>query len=112
MKKQLLTVLIPGMLMLTQFIDLPDASGQLINTESFDGTTFPPANWTVTGGGFSLWVRRTTGTNPTCNTHSGAGMARFTIPMGPPGAEELMTSPVINYSGASGSTPTVSLWIY
>jgi PKD repeat protein len=112
MKKITLKFVVAGLLFLAQVAGISYSNAQLINTESFDGTTFPPANWTVTGGGFSLWVRRTTGINPTCSTHSGAGMARFTIPMGPPGAEELMTSPVVNYSGASGSTPTVSLWIY
>jgi len=45
---------------------------------SFDGTTFVPANWANTPVvGTYLWNRSTTGTSPTCTTHSGAGMARF-----------------------------------
>ncbi|HKR05230.1 MAG TPA: PKD domain-containing protein [Bacteroidia bacterium] len=112
MKRLLLKFIIAGTLMLAQFIDLPDASAQVVNTESFDSITFPPAGWAITGGAGSLWVRRTTGNNPTCTPHSGAAMARFTVFMGPPGDQELMTTPVIDYSGASGSIPTVSLWIY
>jgi PKD repeat protein len=112
MKKSVSRIIIPFILLLAQFTDVPFATGQVINTESFDSITFPPTGWTVTGGPQTLWVRRTVGTNPTCTTHSGAAMARFTVPMGPPGDQELMTSPVVNYSGASGSIPTVSLWIY
>ncbi|MEP7171059.1 MAG: PKD domain-containing protein [Bacteroidota bacterium] len=112
MKRTVSKLVIAGILLVTQFADMKLASGQVVNTESFDGTTFPPTGWTVTGGFGSLWVRRTTGGNPNCATHSGAGMARFTVMMGPPGDQELMTTPVVDYSGASGSIPTVSLWIY
>ncbi len=97
--------------LITMAAPLPIAKAQIVNSESFDGTTFPPTGWSITGGGQSQWVRRTTGTNPVCNTHSGAAMARFTAFMQPT-SQEQMTTPVINYSGASGSTPTFSLWVY
>jgi PKD repeat protein len=87
---------------------------QVIQTESFDGTTFPPAGWdaTTSGPGGSLWVRRTTGTNPTCATHSGAAMARFSSFNTQPGAQEVLTTPLINLIGSSGSQATISLWVY
>ncbi|MCL1851242.1 MAG: carbohydrate binding domain-containing protein [Bacteroidetes bacterium] len=46
-------------------------------SESFDGTTFPPACWTSTSTSSSPWQRVTTGGNPTCSTHSGAGMLQY-----------------------------------
>ena len=49
-------------------------------SESFDGTTFAPACWLnqkTAGTSAGLWDRQTSGTNPTCSPHSGAGMARF-----------------------------------
>jgi len=93
-------------------IEYGNTFAQIIHNESFDDPAFPPSGWTITGGAGSQWVRRTTGTNPTCNPHSGAAMARFTVVMQPIGSQELMTSPVVDYSGASGSVPTLSLWIY
>jgi PKD repeat protein len=90
---------------------LPYASAQVVNTESFDGA-FLPAGWTGNGGFNPLWVQRTTGNFPTCNVHSGAAMARFSSYMVMPGDQEFICTPVINYSGASGSTPTFSLWVY
>ncbi len=87
-----------------------EVSAQVI-TESFDNTTFPPAGWLITGGANSRWERVTSGTNPTCSPHSGSGMARFFGGF-PGGSQELMTSPVIDWSGASGSMPAFSLWIY
>jgi len=100
-----------SMLMVAQFIELPYASAQVVNSESFDGT-FLPAGWTGNGGFNPLWVQRFTGTNPVCTVHSGAAMARFTSFMQMPGDQEFICTPVINYSGASGSTPTFSLWVY
>lgn len=111
-KKIVTKFILPSILFFSLFGDVDDVTGQVINTESFDSTTFPPNGWTVSGGAGSLWVRRTTGVNPACTTHSGAAMARFTAFMQPNGIQEVMTTPVINYSGAAGSTPTFSLWIY
>ncbi|MEO5572736.1 MAG: PKD domain-containing protein [Bacteroidia bacterium] len=112
MKTKISRIVIPGMLLLSQFLFIPVSKAQIIHSESFDSITFPPTGWTVTGGFNSLWVRRTVGIDPNCTTHSGAGMARFSSFMTFPGNQELMTTPVIDYSGASGSTPTFSLWVY
>lgn len=101
-----------GILLLNLFANTNCIIAQIIHTESFDSLTFPPTGWVITGGANSQWVRRTTGTNPVCVTHSGAAMARFSAFMQPNGSQELMTTPVIDYSGASGSIPTFSLWVY
>lgn len=89
-----------------------NSNGQAIYTESFDATQFPPPGWTVTGGTQSQWVRRTTGTNPTCLPHTGAAMARFTAFNQPSGSQEDMVSPIVDFSGSAGNTPTFSLWVY
>jgi PKD repeat protein len=112
MKKIILKLIIPCTFVLAQFAGVPYAAAQVIHTESFDTTLFPPPGWTVSGGGGSLWGRVLTGMDPTCSTHSGPGMARFRAFMVMPGDQEQMTTTVIDYSGASGSTPTFSLWIY
>lgn len=84
---------------------------QVIYTESFDGTLFPPAGW-VNAPINSKWVRRTNGTNPNCLPHSGPAMARFTSFNQPNGTQEVLISPVIDFSGNTGNNPTFSLWIY
>jgi PKD repeat protein len=112
MKSILSKILLAGIITFTQFADLNLACAQVIHSESFDSTAFPPSGWTRTGGGGSLWVRRTNGNNPMCTPHSGAAMARFSVGMVPPGTQETLTSPVVDFSGASGSIPTFSLWIY
>jgi PKD repeat protein len=87
---------------------------QVMHTESFDTTAFPPNGWnlSVVGGPNQLWVQRALGTFPTCNPHSGAGMARFSARNAPAGTQQTFTTPVIDYSNTNGSTPTFSLWIY
>lgn len=111
MKKSISGIIALGIILL---FDAALCFGQVIQTESFDGLTFPPSGWDVTnsGPGGSLWVRRTTGTNPTCATHSGAAMARFTAFNTQPGADEVLTTPVINLIGSAGSQATFSLWVY
>ncbi len=89
-------------------------NAQVINTESFDGTSFPPLGWTlpVAGGPNALWVQRTNGTFPMCAPHSGAAMARFTARNLNPGTQQDIISPVIDYSNTNAVIPTVSLWMY
>ena len=89
-------------------------NAQIINTESFDGATFPPLGWTLPAGGGpnALWVQRTNGTFPTCTPHSGAAMARFTARNSNPGTQQEIISPVVDYSNTNAVIPTVSLWIF
>ncbi|HEX5003506.1 MAG TPA: T9SS type A sorting domain-containing protein [Bacteroidia bacterium] len=86
-------------------------NAQVNQSESFDNATFPPPGWAITGG-TGLWVQRTTGTFPTCLPHTGSGMARFTSRNQIPGTQGNLISPIVDYTGSSGSVPTVSLWIF
>jgi PKD repeat protein len=108
MKKQsfIQTIFLASVLFLT---DQLSGYGQIIHQESFDAITFPPSGWTTTG---NLWVRRTVGTNPTCNPHSGAAMARFSSNNQMPGTSEIFILPAADYSGRNTSTPTFSMWVY
>lgn len=85
---------------------------QISNSESFESTLFLPANWTAVGN-ISLWTRRTTGTNPTCNPHTGAGMARFNSRI-PTSLDSTQTiaSPAIDYLNRGDSEAPFSFWIY
>jgi len=87
---------------------------QILHTESFDTTAFPPSGWNlqVVGGPNQLWVQRAIGTFPTCNPHSGSGMARFSARNTTAGTQQTFTTPVIDYSYTNGNTPTFSLWVY
>jgi len=83
-------------------------------SESFDGTTFAPIGWEnfKTAGTSSpgIWNRSTSGTSPTCTTHSGAGMARYnssSIQTG--GRAELVTPPL---SIPNNATYKVKFWMY
>ncbi len=52
-------------------------NAQVVNTESFDGTTFLPTGWSFVGTPTTVWSRVTSGGSPTQSTHSGAGEAMF-----------------------------------
>ncbi|QLH44603.1 MAG: hypothetical protein HWD58_02655 [Bacteroidota bacterium] len=80
------------------------AQAQVVSvSESFDATAFAPAGWAIKAnlGNQNIWVRRTNGTNGTqvvCNTHSGAGLARFTSRTVAAGTTQLLITPVVDYS--------------
>lgn len=95
-------------------MNVSPASAQVIHTESFDSTLFVPTGWSLSpSGGNPLWVRRTTGPNGTnILPHTGAAMARFTVAGTAPGTSQGLVTPPINYSGASGFTPTFKMWMY
>ncbi len=79
--------------------------------ESFDGTTFPPTGWqNIQVGGTGLWKRVTTGTEPTCTPHSGAGMAEYNSYDYLGGANALLVSPALTFSGSS--VHVFSFWQY
>ncbi len=107
MKKNVITVLTA---LAAGWLPGPAVQAQTM-TESFDTTPFPPAGWSVTGAPNSRWIRVTNGVNPPAAPHSGPAMARFTV-NNQLGAQEVLTTPVIDLSGASGSTPTFGLWMY
>lgn len=79
-------------------------------TESFDGTTFTPTCWSNTQvSGTGLWARSTAGTEPTCATHSGAGMAYFKSYTYTTGVEAILVTPPLNLP-ANGYL--ISFWMY
>lgn len=84
-----------------------------ILTESFDGTTFPPVGWTnvqISGSANpGTWQRVSTGTNPTCTPHSGAGMAYFNSYSWSGGNAADLSTPALNFSSGAFA---VSFWMY
>ncbi len=79
------------------------AVGQNYMLESFDDATFPPTGWTQTQvSGTGLWNRSTSGFNPTCSPHSGAGMARFNSYSFAAGTCAALISPSIDLTDLSG----------
>ena len=56
----------------------PYSPKNLLLSESFDGTTFPPAGWqNIQLSGTGLWARTTEGIYPPCSPHSGEAMAFY-----------------------------------
>ncbi|MDD5363100.1 MAG: BNR-repeat neuraminidase N-terminal domain-containing protein, partial [Ignavibacteria bacterium] len=80
-------------------------------TESFDNTTFPPIGWKDTAivGTSYLWVRSTSGTNPTCSPHSGAGMAYYNSYSSGSGNNAILVTPPFDLTAGQGQT---SFWFY
>jgi hypothetical protein len=91
--------------------------GQFLN-ESFDGATYPPTGWTeivitntntapLTG----LWERVTTGTDPICTTHSGAGMLKYNTWDYVAATSGLLISPVVDLTAITPTT-IFEFWMY
>ncbi len=79
--------------------------------ESFDGTTFPPSGWqNIQVGGSGLWKRVTTGVDPVCGPHSGAGMAEYNSYDYLAGVNALLVSPPLTFNGSS--VHVFSFWKY
>ena len=79
--------------------------------ESFDGEEFTPDCWSniqTEGTDITLWSRVTSGSNPYCPTHSGAGMARFNSRAFPYGNKAILVTPQLNVS----KLHQVSFWMY
>ncbi|MFH0735481.1 MAG: BNR-repeat neuraminidase N-terminal domain-containing protein [bacterium] len=81
-----------------------------LTTESFDGTTFPPTGWSISGSG---WSRVTTGTYPTTTPHSGAGMAKFNSYNLSSGTAGILVSKSFDLSTSGMSDrPVINFWMY
>ncbi len=82
-------------------------------SESFDGTTFAPADWTNQRlvGTYSpgTWDRQTAGTNPTCTPHSGLGMARYNSYTITANTHGVLSTPPMNITTNSFR---VTFWMY
>ncbi len=110
MKKTLLNLIVIHLFLLTGLFN-DSANGQVTNSESFDGINFLPAGWSSVGTS-TLWSRRIVGTFPTCNNHSGAGMARFAARGVAAKTTQTIASPVFDLTYRGANTPKVSLWLY
>ena len=86
-------------------------SAQILFSESFDNTTFPPTGWTRSSSSGFMWSRATSSSFPSGITpHSGAGMAKFNSWSYSSGSTELIT-PAINFASSTG-VKVVSFWVY
>lgn len=107
-------------LLFTIFLSILLSAGfaqSITTTESFDNTTFVPVGWSQNPnlGTQNLWSRRTNGTNgPTvvCNTHSGAGLARFSSRTAAAGTQQSLVTKVVDYSNRGTNAATISLWMF
>ncbi len=80
-------------------------------TESFDGTTFPPTDWqNIQIAGTGKWNRATTGIDPDCLPHSGAGMARYNSYNFAVGVNAILVSPPLTFTGSVAHT--LDFWKY
>jgi hypothetical protein len=85
--------------------------GQVLNTESFDGTTFVPAGWThLTTSSSAIWSRITGGSWPIQSPHSGPGEADFNSFTAFTGVDAIITPPFPLTNNTSGAA--VSFWMY
>lgn len=91
------------------------AGAQVVTTESFDATTFPPAGWMIKPAmTTNIWIRVTNGTSPTATPHSGNGMARFrsSSQAVATGTKQTLITKAVDYMNRGTSAANVSLWIY
>jgi gliding motility-associated-like protein len=87
---------------------------QILLTQSFDATSFPPTGWTTATGGTgstrAAWSRVANGANPSNTPHSGAGQAKLNGYDAQNGTATLIT-PALNFAFSSGFVQ-VSVWMY
>ena len=113
MNKKQLTKRIIFLLLGFVFILPTRLNSQVINTESFDGSTFVPSGWiNLFVSGSSTWTRQTAGTYPTQAPHSGAGEAKFNSFSAISLASQALVTPAIDLTYIGSNTATVSLWMY
>ena len=99
-----------ALLFLSFLIATFTAQSQILLSESFDGTMFPPTGWTTGNSTGPVWTRITAGIFPAQLPHSGAGEADFNSFSVSSGSSELRT-PVLNFNYPSG-TNVLSFWMY
>ena len=91
------------------------AKSQIVSSESFNVTTFPPTGWLIKpdlGATGNIWRRSTNGTNPTCTPHSGAGMAQFRSRNAAANTKQILVSRPIDYTLRGTSAANLSLWMF
>ena len=110
MKKQLLNIS-NLLLFILPFAFSNSVSAQVVNTQSFDGVTFPPTGWSYVGTSI-YWSRVVGGNNPAASPHSGTGMGRYNSFTSPLGTRQTMSTPKVDLSGIGTDTAYFSFWIY
>jgi hypothetical protein len=113
MKNKLLLIF---MVLLT-LLNIAPSYSQVINTESFDATTFPPSNWRIAPpfAGTAVnqgWRRQANGTNPTQTPNSGTGQLRFASRNFAANTIQYFVTPVIDYSNLGTNTATVDFYFF
>ncbi|MFM7218485.1 MAG: PKD domain-containing protein, partial [Bacteroidota bacterium] len=90
------------------------ASAQVVVSEGFESTTFPPTGWTLAfnSSGTAIWTRPTTYFYPTCTPHTGVGTARYNSRTSAVGATHTLMSPSFDLSDIGTDTARVSIWVY
>ena len=83
---------------------------QVQNTESFDGTTFPPTGWQQGGSNTTYLFQTGSGTHPTQNPHSGSGQVEFNSYSLT--GNTLLISPVVDWGHLGTDSATISFWFY
>lgn len=105
--KKWIYLFVGGSMMLSNVVN-----AQVVNTESFESTTFVPTGWTdLNVSGTNIWSRVTIGTAPAQTAHSGSAEAKFNSYTTDAGVRALIT-PVYDLSGIGSNTATVSFWMY
>ncbi|MDD4677411.1 MAG: choice-of-anchor D domain-containing protein, partial [Candidatus Cloacimonetes bacterium] len=80
--------------------------------QGFDAVIFPPAGWKnekISGTGSGLWDRVTSGSSPSCATHSGAGMARFNAFSMSNGTHGILATPPVQLESGQYY---IDFWMY
>ncbi len=89
----------------------------VVMSESFDGTTFVPAGWSLFPNPVptqAAWSRRTTASAPLTNgPHSGAAMASFrSSTVNANGATQSLITPAFDLTARGANTAAVTFWMY
>lgn len=102
-------------------LNIFSSHAQVLNSEDFEGATYPPAGWTMNTaiggqGNFTtaIWVHRNVGSFPNSATaHSGTWMSRYSGHFCADPSTQSLITPVIDYSGLTANdTASVSIWVY
>ena len=119
--KKIISLFKSGIIASVLIFTINSVSAQVVNTEDFEGATYPPVGWTINtavGGqgqfATAIWVHRNVGSFPNSATaHSGTWMSRFSSHFTADPSTQSLITPVIDYSGiTSNDTAYFSFWVY
>jgi hypothetical protein len=96
---------------------LKSKAQSILTTQSFDSVTFAPSGWAIKQPVLAnpVWVRRTDGRNGTaivCNTHSGAGLARYSSRATTNGYTQNLVTQRVDYVNRGTLPANISFWMY